>query len=77
MLSLTEAIEMRNANPDLEHQLRAAKVVEWMLDNGEVNEEESEELYIRLIDEMYNSDEEYDSLALEIVREIREEKEEN
>jgi hypothetical protein len=72
-MTFKEALELRNEQPDLEHQLRAAKIVSWLIDNDEILKKEAEELYTRLWDEIANSDEEWDHLVYDIIEQMREE----
>ena len=70
-MKFTEARKLREDNPNLEHELRAAKVTAWMLDNNKISKSETQDLYEGLIDSMYNSEEEYDQIVYYILDEIR------
>jgi polyhydroxyalkanoate synthesis regulator phasin len=76
-MTYKEALEIRNESPDLEHQLRSAKIVSWLVKNGEIEEEKAEDLYSRLFDVIANSDEEFDMIVYDIIDQMKEEEEMN
>lgn len=75
-MTFKEALEIREQDTELEHQLRAAKIVSWLLDQEEIKEDEAEELFLRLWDDISNSDDEFDDIVFNIIEDIREERSE-
>lgn len=73
-MTFEEVLKLQSDNPELEHQLRAAKIVNWMLTHGELEQSEAEELFAELEAAIYNSEEEFDEIARIIRDEIREDK---
>jgi hypothetical protein len=76
-MNYKEALELREENYDLEHQLRAAKIVSWLVNSGEFPEEKAESLYERLWDVIANSDEEFDMIVYDVIDQMKEEEEMN
>jgi len=74
-MTLQEALELREENYDLEHQLRAAKIVDWLVRNGEFPEEKAEDLYERLWYEIANSEEIFDQIVYDIIEEMKDQDE--
>jgi hypothetical protein len=74
-MTFKEASELREKNYDLEHQLRAVKIVNWLVENDEFPESKAEALYERLWDEIANSEEIFDQIVYDIIEEMKDEEE--
>jgi hypothetical protein len=72
-MTFKEALDAKEENIYAEYQMRAARIVNWLLENDEITEEESEELYQLLWSEISESDDEFDQLVYEYIDQIREE----
>jgi len=75
-MTFKEALAAKDKQVYAEYQMRAARIVNWMLEQGEIKEDESEELYIRLWSNISESDDEFDEVVFYILAEIKSEKEE-
>jgi polyhydroxyalkanoate synthesis regulator phasin len=75
-MTFKEALAAKDKQVYAEYQMRAARIVNWMLEQGEIKEDESEELYLRLWSNISESDDEFDETVFYILAELRSEKEE-
>jgi hypothetical protein len=73
-VNFKQALKAKEKNIHAEYQMRAARIVGWLIEQNEITEEESEEVYNSLWNDISKSDDEYDQIALDIVEEIRDEK---
>jgi hypothetical protein len=75
-MTFQEALEIREQDRDLEHYLRAAKIVDWLVNHEEIKEDEVDDVFATLVDEIANSEDEFDSLVYGIIEDIREQRSE-
>jgi polyhydroxyalkanoate synthesis regulator phasin len=75
-MTFKEALAAKDKQVYAEYQMRAARIVNWMLEQGEIKEDESEELYLRLWSNISESDDEFDETVFYVLAEMRSEKEE-
>jgi hypothetical protein len=66
-MTFAEALEAKNKDINAEYQMRAARIVSWLLDIGKIKKEEAENFYNRFWNVLFDSDDEFDDVALFIV----------
>jgi hypothetical protein len=71
-MTFKEALEHRKKNKNLEHELRAAKIVDWIKSVEKINGKEAEKLYERLIDYIRDEVDSMDDVAIDLLSEIKE-----
>ncbi len=70
-MDFKQALAAKEKEIYAEYQMRAARITAWLLEQGEITEKESEEVYNELWNDISESEDEYDSLAMEVVERVR------
>jgi len=73
-MTFKEALEAKNKNINAEYQMRAARIVNWFIEQGEIEEIEADEFYLELWDSISESEDEFDEIAYSILEDIRKRK---
>jgi hypothetical protein len=68
------ALAGKEADFSLEYRHRAARITRWVREENKVSDKQALELYIRLKDAIQEEEESFDSVALDILDEIKSEK---
>jgi hypothetical protein len=69
-MTFKEALEAKNKNINAEYQMRAARIVNWVQEQHKISDEIAEELYSELVEAIIDSDDEFDSTAIEMLRHL-------
>lgn len=69
-MTFKEALAAKEENIYAEYQIRAARIVNWLIESNEIKEEEAEKVYDELWNEISESDDEYDEIVYNYIEEI-------
>jgi hypothetical protein len=69
-MTFKEALEAKNKDTYLEYHMRAARIVNWVQEQHEISDEIAEELYSELVEAIIDSDDEFDELAIEMLKHL-------
>jgi polyhydroxyalkanoate synthesis regulator phasin len=75
-MTFKEALAAKEKDSYAEYQMRAARIVNWFLEQGEITEDETEEFYLDLWDAISESEDEFDEIAYDILETLRDRKSE-
>jgi len=75
-MTFKEALAAKEADRYAEYKMRAARIVNWFLEQGEITEDETEEFYLDLWDAISESEDEFDEIAYDILETLRDRKSE-
>jgi hypothetical protein len=70
-MNFKQALKAKKKDIQAEYQMRAARITNWLLEEGRISGEECEDVYNELWNDIAESADEFDELATESVEKVR------